>query len=63
MFPYRAPVLVLDAGTKRESGNKARASNFAAAKAIAEIVRTCLGPRALLKMIIDRVRHFSLIYS
>lgn len=47
------PVLVLSQNTKRDSGNKVRSENIAAAKMIAEVVRTCLGPRAMLKMLMD----------
>ena len=39
-----------DAGTKRESGKKAQFGNIQAAKMIAEVIRTCLGPRAMLKV-------------
>eukprot|EP00455_Lapot_gusevi_P050811 TRINITY_DN745_c0_g1_i3.p1 TRINITY_DN745_c0_g1~~TRINITY_DN745_c0_g1_i3.p1 ORF type:complete len:576 (-),score=241.31 TRINITY_DN745_c0_g1_i3:53-1717(-) len=48
-----APVLVLNTKTERETGRKAQLSNIAAAKAVAEILRTTLGPRAMLKMILD----------
>lgn len=37
----------------RESGKKAQLSNIAAAKSIADVIRTCLGPRAMLKMLMD----------
>eukprot|EP01118_Nematostelium_gracile_P014260 TRINITY_DN5514_c0_g1_i1.p1 TRINITY_DN5514_c0_g1~~TRINITY_DN5514_c0_g1_i1.p1 ORF type:complete len:551 (-),score=181.97 TRINITY_DN5514_c0_g1_i1:3-1655(-) len=49
----QAPVLVLNTNTKRDSGRKAQITNIAAAKAVAEIIRTCLGPRAMLKMVLD----------
>jgi T-complex protein 1 subunit gamma len=39
--------------TKREHGRKVQVGNTAAAKAIADIIRTCLGPRAMLKMLMD----------
>jgi len=48
-----APVLVLNTNTKRESGRKAQQANIKAAKAISDIIRTCLGPRAMLKMVLD----------
>merc|ERR1719487_2832623 len=38
---------------KKESGWKAQESNISAAKAIASIVRSTLGPKAMLKMILD----------
>jgi T-complex protein 1 subunit gamma len=47
------PVLVMNTNTKRETGRKAQLSNISAAKAVADIVRTTLGPRAMLKMILD----------
>ncbi|CAI5512153.1 unnamed protein product [Closterium sp. Naga37s-1] len=47
------PVLTADANTKRESGRKAQLGNIAAAKAVADIIRTTLGPRSMLKMLLD----------
>eukprot|EP00954_Amorphochlora_amoebiformis_P002312 181806-Amorphochlora_amoeboformis.AAC.1 len=38
---------------KREQGRKAQLGNISAAQAVAGIVRTTLGPRAMLKMILD----------
>lgn len=49
----QAPVIVMNAGQERQTGRKAQASNITAAKAVADIVRTCLGPRAMLKMLLD----------
>eukprot|EP01120_Amphizonella_sp_Union-15-10_P000111 TRINITY_DN1012_c0_g1_i2.p1 TRINITY_DN1012_c0_g1~~TRINITY_DN1012_c0_g1_i2.p1 ORF type:complete len:546 (+),score=116.78 TRINITY_DN1012_c0_g1_i2:114-1751(+) len=49
----QAPVLVLSAQTKRETGNSAQLGNIAAAKAVADIIRTSLGPKAMLKMILS----------
>lgn len=48
----RVRVTRLDATTKRESGNEAQQGNIRAAKAVADVVRTCLGPKAMLKMIL-----------
>ncbi|EDV26477.1 uncharacterized protein TRIADDRAFT_50033 [Trichoplax adhaerens] len=48
-----APVLVLSQGAKRETGRKAQAGNIRAAKAVADVIRTCLGPRSMLKMLMD----------
>jgi len=39
--------------TKREQGRKAQLANIQAAKAVASIVTTTLGPRSMLKMLID----------
>ncbi|GAB5371610.1 hypothetical protein AAMO2058_001594800 [Amorphochlora amoebiformis] len=47
------PILVLNTNTKREQGRKAQLGNISAAQAVAGIVRTTLGPRAMLKMILD----------
>lgn len=46
-------VIVLNQNTKRESGRKVQLGNAAAAKAIADVIRTCLGPRSMLKMLMD----------
>ncbi|KAK3604670.1 hypothetical protein CHS0354_009282 [Potamilus streckersoni] len=47
------PIIVLNQRTKRESGRKVQHGNIAAGKAIADIIRTCLGPRSMLKMLMD----------
>ncbi|MFQ5553575.1 MAG: TCP-1/cpn60 chaperonin family protein, partial [Thermoplasmata archaeon] len=47
------PVLVLKEGTRRDRGKGAQTSNIAAAKAIADAVRTTLGPRGMDKMLVD----------
>ncbi|MCI4348359.1 MAG: TCP-1/cpn60 chaperonin family protein [Thermoplasmata archaeon] len=46
-------MLILKEGTKREKGRGALANNIAAAKAIADAVRSTLGPRGLDKMLVD----------
>ncbi|NXU65847.1 TCPG protein, partial [Horornis vulcanius] len=43
----------LGQNTKRESGRKVQMGNITAAKTIADIIRTCLGPRAMMKMLLD----------
>ncbi|CAM6099483.1 unnamed protein product [Calypogeia fissa] len=48
-----APVLVLNDSTKRESGSKVHHANIQASKAVADIIRTTLGPRSMLKMLLD----------
>ncbi|KAL2926608.1 T-complex protein 1 subunit gamma [Bienertia sinuspersici] len=48
-----APVVVLKDSTKRESGSKVHHANIRAAKAVAEVIRTTLGPRSMLKMLLD----------
>ncbi|KAJ3185590.1 T-complex protein 1 subunit gamma [Geranomyces variabilis] len=47
------PVMVMNTNMEREQGRKAQISNIQAAKVIADIIRTCLGPRAMLKMLLD----------
>jgi T-complex protein 1 subunit gamma len=43
----------LDQNTQRQSGRQAQLSNIQAAKAVASIIRTTLGPRSMLKMLLD----------
>lgn len=45
--------MVLSQNTKRESGRKVQLENINAGKAIADVIRTCLGPQAMLKMLMD----------
>uniref|UniRef100_A0A8C1KFU6 T-complex protein 1 subunit gamma n=1 Tax=Cyprinus carpio TaxID=7962 RepID=A0A8C1KFU6_CYPCA len=47
------PVLVLSQNIKRESGRKVQIGNISATKTIADVIRTCLGPRAMMKMLLD----------
>lgn len=47
------PIIVLSQNTKRESGRKVQLENISAGKAIADVIRTCLGPQAMLKMLMD----------
>ncbi|NMC10837.1 MAG: thermosome subunit [Methanothrix sp.] len=47
------PVIILKEGSKRETGKDAQRKNIMAAKAIAEAVRTTLGPKGMDKMLID----------
>uniref|UniRef100_A0A060TC38 T-complex protein 1 subunit gamma n=1 Tax=Blastobotrys adeninivorans TaxID=409370 RepID=A0A060TC38_BLAAD len=51
----QAPVVVMNAGSERQTGRRAQESNITAAKTVADIVRTCLGPKAMLKMLLDPV--------
>lgn len=48
-----APILVLNTGTERETGRKAQLANIAAGRAVADILASTLGPRSMLKMLID----------
>ncbi len=45
--------MILKEGTKRDSGRKATQNNISAAKAIAEAVRSTLGPKGMDKMLVD----------
>ncbi|KAK8724541.1 hypothetical protein OTU49_011120 [Cherax quadricarinatus] len=47
------PIIVLNQNTKRESGRKVQLQNISAGKMIADVIRTCLGPRSMLKMLMD----------
>ncbi|XP_064114758.1 T-complex protein 1 subunit gamma-like [Macrobrachium nipponense] len=47
------PIIVLNQNTKRESGRKVQLQNINAGKMIADVIRTCLGPRSMLKMLMD----------
>jgi len=45
--------MVLNTNTKRETGRKAQLNNITAARAVSNIIRTTLGPRSMLKMLLD----------
>ncbi|RLE55957.1 MAG: thermosome subunit [Candidatus Methanomethylicota archaeon] len=47
------PVLILKEGTSRTFGKEAQRANIMAARAVAEIVRSSLGPRGMDKMLVD----------
>ena len=47
------PVIIMKEGSERESGKNAQHRNILAAKAVAEAVRTTLGPKGMDKMLID----------
>ena len=51
--PGSAPIMVLSQNTKRDSGKKVQMENINAGKTIGDVVRTCLGPKAMLKMLMD----------
>ena len=53
MLPGNSPVVILKEGTQRDSGKRATQNNIAAAKAIAEAVRSTLGPKGMDKMLVD----------
>lgn len=47
------PIFILPEDTKRTTGKDAQRNNIAAAKAVAQTVRTTLGPKGMDKMIVD----------
>ena len=47
------PIFILKEGTTRTSGKGAQSNNIAAAKAVAEAVRSTLGPKGMDKMLVD----------
>lgn len=49
----QAPIIVLQMNTKREQGRTAQLSNIKAGKAVSDIIRTTLGPKSMLKMLMD----------
>lgn len=52
-YQQGTPFIVLNMNTKREKGKNAQFSNIKAGKAVSDIVRTTLGPKAMLKMLLD----------
>ncbi len=53
MMSGQQPIFVMKEDTERESGKDAQKNNIAAAKAIADTVRTTLGPKGMDKMLVD----------
>ena len=52
--PGPGQVMVLNQqAAKKEEGRRVQLENIMASKAVADIIRTCLGPRAMLKMLMD----------
>jgi thermosome len=49
----QTPILILKEGTKRDKGKDAQYNNIMAARAIADAVRSTLGPRGMDKMLVD----------
>lgn len=47
------PIFILPEDTRRTTGREAQRNNIAAAKAVAQTVRTTLGPKGMDKMIVD----------
>ena len=49
------PVIVLKEGSKQSRGKDAQRNNISAAKLVAEIIQTSLGPRGMDKMLVDSI--------
>jgi len=49
------PILILPEGTLRSAGRDAQKNNIAAAKAVADAVRSTLGPKGMDKMLVDSI--------
>ncbi|NCO96736.1 MAG: thermosome subunit [Candidatus Aenigmarchaeota archaeon CG_4_10_14_0_8_um_filter_37_24] len=49
------PIFILPEGTLRSKGRNAQENNIAAARAIADAVRTTLGPKGMDKMLVDSI--------
>ena len=49
------PIFILPEGTLRNTGRNAQKANIAAAKAVADTVRTTLGPKGMDKMLVDSI--------
>src|ERR687885_2042738 len=55
MSSAQVPVVLLKEGTSETKGNQAQRNNINAAKTIAEIVKTSLGPRGMDKMLVNSI--------
>ncbi len=53
MMTGKTPILILKEGTERERGREAQHNNIRAAMAIADAVRSTLGPKGMDKMLVD----------
>ena len=53
MMGGQTPILVLKEGTKRDTGRTARDNNIQAAIAVADAVRSTMGPKGMDKMLVD----------
>ncbi len=49
------PIFILPEGTMRNTGRTAQKANISAAKAVADTVRTTLGPKGMDKMLVDSI--------
>src|SRR5437667_11519452 len=49
------PIVILREGTKENKGREAQKNNIGAAKQVANMVKTCLGPRGMDKMLVSSI--------
>src|SRR5438552_18737821 len=49
------PIVLLKEGTSQTKGRDAKRNNIAAAKQVANIVKSCLGPRGMDKMLVSSI--------
>ena len=47
------PIFILPEGSRRDTGKNAQRNNIMAAKAVADVVRSTLGPKGMDKMLVD----------
>jgi archaeal chaperonin len=57
----QVPILVLKEGTTETKDRDAKRNNITAAKIVAELVRTSLGPRGMDKMLVDSIWDIKII--
>ncbi len=50
---YGQPIYIMKEGTERTTGKDAQRNNIIAARAVAEAIRSALGPKGMDKMLID----------
>ena len=55
-------IAILPQGSEREQGSKVQLGNIQATKHVADIIRTCLGPRSMYKMLMDPQVHQYLFF-
>lgn len=53
MFSFQGPPQIIVLQSKREEGKKVQLECIRAARNVADVVRTCLGPRCMLKMLMN----------
>ena len=53
MQPHQQPIFIMPEGTDRTRGKTAQSGNIAAAKAVADAVKSTLGPKGMDKMLVN----------